>query len=109
MRGYYEQGEYELGFQLAGETWAQTEFMGPERAGLFTELWSQIGLSEREWQVAASSESPSSRDIASGLHLSQRTVENYMYSAYRKAGSMSREALAEACNTWLRAPYSALG
>lgn len=108
-RGYYERGDATRGFQLASDTWDKTGFMGPDRAGLFSELWHEIGMSDREAQVSRSANLPgSARDIATLLHLSQRTVENYLYSAYRKSGTTSREALADACAQWLRAPAAGL-
>ncbi|MFC4243278.1 response regulator transcription factor [Gryllotalpicola reticulitermitis] len=108
-RAYYERGDRARGFEVASDTWQETEFMGPDRAGLFSELCAEIALTDRESEVAqAGAHIASTRDVAVLLHLSQRTVENYAYSAYRKSGATSREDVAQACEQWLRAPEAHL-
>jgi ATP/maltotriose-dependent transcriptional regulator MalT len=55
------------------------------------------GLSERELQIARlAATGLSNKDIAEALHLSPRTVENKLHSAYSKLGVRGRDELAEA-------------
>jgi len=54
-------------------------------------------LSERELQVARlAATGLSNKDIAEALHLSPRTVENKLHTAYSKLGVRGRDELAEA-------------
>jgi len=99
----YEHGDAERGFEIGRTAWADTAFMGPDRTGLFAELNAHIGLSEREAEAAQIGLTmASSREIANQMHLSPRTVENYLYSAYVKTGTHSRDELSAACASWLR-------
>jgi DNA-binding NarL/FixJ family response regulator len=54
-------------------------------------------LSERELQIARlAATGLSNKDIAEALHLSPRTVENKLHTAYSKLGVRGRDELAEA-------------
>ena len=68
---------------------------GPRTPALLV-LEGTTGLSAREREVAVlAADGHSSREIASRLHLSVRTVDNHLQRCYHKLGVTRREALAE--------------
>ena len=64
------------------------------RTPAFRALDGTTGLSAREREIAIlAAEGHSSRDIATRLHLSVRTVDNHLHRAYTKLGVAGRDEL----------------
>jgi len=98
----YQRSDASGGFALAERCWEATAAAGPLRAGLFRELSRAVGISAREREVVAlAQDGLSTREIASLLSLSVRTVENHSYTAARKAGAPGRSQLIRALASWL--------
>ncbi|MCL2453702.1 MAG: helix-turn-helix transcriptional regulator [Micrococcales bacterium] len=93
-------GELDASIRQAEEAWEQATELGQAR-GLFFRLGMTVGLSAREREIALMiAKGTTVPDIAATLGLSARTVENYLFSAYRKLGSEGRDDLVRAVSTW---------
>ncbi len=104
-RALRRQGDLAGAAVQAVATWREFQEFAPEQSGLFLPLARAVDLSPREREIAAMvGAGMVTAAIAAALHLSVRTVENHIFSAYRKVGVDNRDALAEAVTTWLVAP-----
>ncbi|MCL2464013.1 MAG: LuxR C-terminal-related transcriptional regulator [Micrococcales bacterium] len=96
-----ERGEIEASIRQAEKAWTRASEFFPGCRGLFYRLGVAVGLNAREREIARMlANGMTGPSIAASLGLSARTVENYLFSAYRKLGSEGRDDLVRAVSTW---------
>ncbi|HEY0117927.1 MAG TPA: helix-turn-helix transcriptional regulator [Cellulomonas sp.] len=96
-----ERGDIDASARQAAEAWSAAEALGQEGAGLFVRLGRALELSARECEIAAMAvDGLTGNEIAGALSLSVRTVENHLFSAYRKLGATGRREFVDAVSTW---------
>jgi DNA-binding NarL/FixJ family response regulator len=94
-------GETDASVRQAERAWVRASELGQGCRGLFFRLGLAVGLSAREREIAVMlAGGMTVQDIAPSLGLSVRTVENYLFSAYRKLGAEGRDDLVRAVSTW---------
>ncbi len=82
--------------------WHEGGDLGRWAGGLFTRFVSSLGLTDREQKAAEFIHAGlSTHRAAALLGVSTRTVENHLFSAYRKIGVENRQGLRAAMSTWL--------
>jgi DNA-binding CsgD family transcriptional regulator len=87
----------------AAQAWEISKISGYERAGFFTRLVQEVGLSAREYEVMGLlATGMVNAEAASILDMSVRTVETHLHNVARKVGLAGKEALVQAISTWLR-------
>jgi DNA-binding CsgD family transcriptional regulator len=87
----------------AAQAWDISKVSGYERAGFFTRLVQEVGLSAREYEVMGLlATGMVNAEAASILDMSVRTVETHLHNVARKVGLAGKEALVQAISTWLR-------
>ena len=95
-------GDIGASVQQAESAWQRASELGQTKPrGLFFRLGLALGLGAREREIALMvADGMSVQKIAAALGLSVRTVENYLFGAYRKFGCEGREDLVRAVSTW---------
>jgi DNA-binding NarL/FixJ family response regulator len=97
-----EQGDFSAAADAADDAWRSVEAPVRVRQSMFVPLSSMIDLSARELEIAQLiTQGLVPSDVALGLSLSVRTVENHISNIYRKLGVSSRLRLRQIMNTWL--------
>jgi DNA-binding CsgD family transcriptional regulator len=95
-------GRAEQAADLVARAWENSTAAGLERAGLFTRMHRDVGLSARELEIVQLLALPmSTQDVARHLQMSVRTVETHVHNASRKLGVSGRDPLVHAVTTWL--------
>jgi DNA-binding CsgD family transcriptional regulator len=94
-------GDIRASVRQAEEAWDASQKVSQNSRGLFLRLGQAVGLSAREQEIAGMlAEGMNAQGIAAALNLSVRTVENYLFAAYRKLGAEGRDDLVRAVSTW---------
>ena len=94
-------GDVDASIRQAERTWARSTELGQQARGLFFRLGLAVGLSVREREIALMvADGTTVQQVATSLSLSARTVENYLFSAYRKLGVEGRDDMVRAVTTW---------
>ena len=83
--------------------WQRSAEAGYDRSGLFTRLFDDVSLSEREIEILGMLARPmTAAEVAAELQMSVRTAETHVHNIGRKVGSTGRDQLLRAGTTWLR-------
>ena len=94
-------GDVDASIRQAERAWARSTELGQRSRGLFLRLGHAVGLSAREREIALMvADGTTVPQVATSLSLSARTVENYLFSAYRKLGVEGRDDMVRAVTTW---------
>lgn len=87
------------------QAWTLASTFGGQPTGLFAPFVDALGLSAREFEILEMiAAGLTTNQIAQQLTVSPRTVENHVFSAYRKSGIDNRDDVRTAMSTWLLAP-----
>jgi DNA-binding CsgD family transcriptional regulator len=101
-----EQGDARGGLDRIAHAWELTDRIDGTQVAFFHPYVRAMDLSARELEVVdLISTGLTAGEVATGLGISQRTVESHLLSVYRKTGLASRDDLGIAAATWL-APSS---
>jgi DNA-binding CsgD family transcriptional regulator len=97
-----EQGLFDDAADAADEAWRSVAAPENVRRSMFAPLIAMVDLSARELEIAhLITQGLVPADVALGLSLSVRTVENHISNIYRKLGVSSRLRLRQIMSTWL--------
>ncbi|MDR1999784.1 MAG: LuxR C-terminal-related transcriptional regulator, partial [Frankiaceae bacterium] len=94
-------GQIDASVHQARLAWEHAGALGRDCRGMFLRLGRAVGLTTREREITLMlAGGMGAADIAAALGLSARTVDNYLFSAYRKLGVENRDDLVRAVSTW---------